>query len=148
MGWGAWRGAGGKQARFRPAPKQPLPPSRAHRCFGLIKYTDLQRNAQLSVYQLLSSLHTITLPRYQQNRAHQLVGRTKSDQRRQEERVQRIVEEIVARGGVVLVPGGAPGLAWVYDEAGELSATVCLGDLSCSCGYSGEEGEGAVRKAV
>lgn len=100
------------------------------------------------MHQLLSSLHTITLPRYQQNRAHQLVGRTKSDQRRHEERVQRIVEEIVARGGVVVVTDDAPGLAWVYGEAGELSATVCLGDLSCTCGHSGEEGEGAVREAV
>lgn len=88
------------------------------------------------------SLHTVTVPRYLQNRAHQLVGRTKSGHREQEERVQRIVDETVARGAVQAAPGPTPGLFFVYAESGEEHNTVCLGDLSCSCNYSGEAGGG------
>lgn len=92
----------------------------------------------MTVHELLATLVTVTMPRHIQNRAHRLAGRCQSDQQQREQRAQLAVAAIVERGGVVLAAGGAPGLAWVYDTDGELAATVCVGDLSCSCGYSGE----------
>lgn len=133
--------AGGQQAPLD-APNLALPLAHAHRCFGLIKYVDLQRNAQSSAHQLLASLHNVTIPRHIQNRAHQLVGRAKSGHVEQEERLQRIVDEMVGRGAVQEAPGPIPGRFFVYAENGAEHSTVCLGDLSCSCNYSGEAGGG------
>ncbi len=107
------------------------------RNFGLIKYTDLGGKTQSTIHELIITLLTKTVARNIQNRALMLAGRTQSDQQRQEQRTQRIVDELVA-GGAVQPPqeGSAPGLAWV--QCSDSARMVCLGDLSCSCSYSGK----------
>ena len=105
------------------------------RSWGLIKYGDLQRKAQNTVHQLLDALLTVTVPRCMQQRALQLVGRASSDQLQREQRIEVWVQRLVGEGAVAAVVAGSDlGQATVE---GESSTVVYLGDLSCSCAYSG-----------
>lgn len=108
----------------------------AERCFGLLKYTDLARKAQSSIQQLVDTLLTKTVPRNMQNRALMLAGRTVSDQQRAEQRIAKAVEGLVATGAVKDVKE----LGRATVQCGSSNVHVCIGDLSCTCSYSGEEG--------
>ena len=106
------------------------------RAFGLIKYVDLDRNAQLSLHQLVDKLVHATVPRVMLQRAHQLAGRVVSDQQRQVQRGLRFVESLVEAHAVgSLQAEGPPGLTSVQSADAELR--TCLGDLSCECRFSG-----------
>ncbi|EFN53067.1 hypothetical protein CHLNCDRAFT_137356 [Chlorella variabilis] len=81
------------------------------RNFGLIKYTDLERRAQLTLHELLLALLTKTVPRNIQNRAHMLAGRVTSDQQQREQRAALWVQKLVERGAVVpAADSSTPGL--------------------------------------
>lgn len=60
--------------------------------FRQLKYTDLNRNAQSSIQQLVDTLLNTTVPRCMQQRAHQVVGRASSDQVARAERVKKVVD--------------------------------------------------------
>ena len=107
------------------------------RCFGLIKYTDLGRNTQSTIHELLLLLLNKTIPRYMHTRALALAGRCTSGQQQQEQRAERLVAELVASGAVAAAEeGSAPGATCVRSQQG--SVRTCTGDLSCSCSYSGK----------
>ena len=109
------------------------------RNFGLIKYTDLERRAQLTLHELLLALLTKTVPRNIQNRAHMLAGRVTSDQQQREQRAALWVQKLVERGAVVpAADSSTPGLTLVQQGEDAPPVHSCVGDLSCSCGYSGE----------
>jgi hypothetical protein len=115
------------------------------RCFGLVKYTDLDQKTQSTIQQLVHTLLTRTVARNMQNRALMLAGRTTSDQQRVEQRAQRLVDQLVDGGAVQVAQ--APnqlGCATVKCQTG--SVTVCIGDLSCTCRYSGERERAGVNK--
>lgn len=107
------------------------------RCFGLVKYTDLGRKAQSTIQQLVDTLLTKTVARNMQNRALMLAGRTVSDQQRAEQRTAKVVGELVANGAVKDVKE----LGRATVQCGSGTVQVCIGDLSCACSYSGEEGK-------
>jgi hypothetical protein len=115
----------------------------AERVFGNVKYIDLSRNARSSVIQLMDVLLIKTNSRHMQQRALQLVGRASSDQVQQGLRIQRIVDHLVNSGAVAKEEGSSCGRASVTSDSG--SAMVVLGDMTCTCSYSGEAGcEGPV----
>ena len=108
------------------------------RCFGLVKYTDLNRKTQSTIHELLQLLLTKTVPRYMHTRSLMLAGRCTSGQQQHEQRAARAVEEMVAAGAVhAAEEGGAPGATYVRTHQGNVR--VCIGDLSCSCTYSGKD---------
>lgn len=102
--------------------------------FRLLKYTDLGRNAQSSLQQLVDVLLNTTVPRYMQQRAHQVVGRASSDQVARAERVKQVVQGLASSGSVV--PQDTPFAAGI-GRAAVGDCIVYLGDMSCSCSYSG-----------
>jgi hypothetical protein len=111
------------------------------RCFGLVKYTDLNRKTQSTINELVDTLLTKTVSRNMHNRALMLAGRATSGQQRQELRAKRAVEDMVVRGAVLQVAedapaGRPPGFTWVQGLS--TNVAVCTGDLSCSCAYSGK----------
>ena len=109
------------------------------RNFGLIKYTDLERRAQLTLHELLLQLLTKTVPRNIQNRAHMLAGRVTSDQQQREQRAALWVQKLVERGAVVpAADSSTPELTLMQQGEDAPPVHSCVGDLSCSCGYSGE----------
>ncbi|EFN51443.1 hypothetical protein CHLNCDRAFT_140162 [Chlorella variabilis] len=109
------------------------------RNFGLIKYTDLERRAQLTLHELLLALLTKTVPRNIHNRAHMLAGRVTSDQQQREQRAALWVQKLVERGAVVpAADSSTPGLTLVQQGEDAPPVHSCVGDLSCSCGYSAE----------
>ncbi|EFN58954.1 hypothetical protein CHLNCDRAFT_50501 [Chlorella variabilis] len=80
------------------------------RNFGLIKYTDLERRAQLTLHELLLALLTKTVPRNIQNRAHMLAGRVTSNQQQREQRAALWVQKlrIMIKGRVFQQPTSEP----------------------------------------
>ncbi|KAL4430891.1 hypothetical protein ABPG75_006147 [Micractinium tetrahymenae] len=133
--WAAW-GEGRQDPRV--AAMECETNNLCERAFGLVKYGDLGGKAQSSIPELVFVLLTRTVPRYMQQRAHQLVGRASSDQVQRSERVQRVVEKLASSGAVLPFPGeeeqGSKGFASVRCDTG--GAMVCLGDMSCNCSYS------------
>lgn len=108
------------------------------RNFGVVKYTDLQRKAQSTIQQLLDTLLTVTVARCMQQRALQLAGRASSDHVQRARRTEQWVQRLVSEGAVV--PAAADSeLGRATVEGGDSSHVVYLGDLSCSCSYSGED---------
>ncbi|KAL4451780.1 hypothetical protein ABPG75_007442 [Micractinium tetrahymenae] len=75
--WAAW-GEGRQDPRV--AAMECETNNLCERAFGLVKYGDLGGKAQSSIPELVFVLLTRTVPRYMQQRAHQLVGRASSDQ--------------------------------------------------------------------
>ena len=104
------------------------------RCFGLVKYTDLGRKTQSTIQELVDTLLSKTVARNMHNRGLMLAGRTTSEQQRAEQRAEQWVEQLVAGGAVHAA--SPEGSTTVRCESG--SKKVCVGDLSCSCSYSGE----------
>lgn len=104
----------------------------AERCFGMIKYSDLNRDTQSTVHRLVCVLVEKTVPRYMHMRGLMLAGRLKSDQQRAEERATSWASELVSTGKVAPAARGPPGLTFVKGHK------VCVGDLSCDCEYAGE----------
>ena len=118
------------------------------RWFERLKYTDLNRNTQSTIHELLVLLVHQVAPNMMQQRAMQLAGRASSGQVQHAQRLQRVVEELVASGAVAQpAAGGAPGLTRVQCSSGT-SLPVCVGDLSCGCSCSGECGGDAQRRVV
>lgn len=108
------------------------------RHFGLLKYTDLNRVTQSPINELVDCLLRRTVPRYMHNRGMMLTGRTVSDQQRQVQRAEQVVQNLVETGAVAAAAaGGPPGLTRVNCRDGG-SVKVCVGDLSCECSYSGK----------
>jgi hypothetical protein len=111
--------------------------------FRLIKYTDLNRNAQSSCQQLVDTLLTKTTARCMQQRAHQLVGRASSDQVARAERMKQVVLGLAGEVEASAVDSS-------IGRAAVGGSLVYLGDLSCSCSYNGAKGgsgeEGARRQ--
>ena len=115
----------------------------AERSFQSLKYTDLGRNAQSTITQLVDVILTKTVPRYMQQRGQQLVGRASSDQVQMSLRIQRAVEQLVRSGAVVAEEQGSSyGRVAVTGDCG--GVIVYLGDMSCTCSYSGELAGGPV----
>lgn len=104
------------------------------RCFGLVKYTDLGRKTQSTIQQLVETLLSKTVARNMYNRGLMLAGRSTSEQQRAEQRAERQVEALVAGGKVQAA--SPEGSTTVRCDSG--NKRVCVGDLSCSCSYSGE----------
>lgn len=104
------------------------------RCFGLVKYTDLARKTQSTIQQLVETLLSKTVARNMYNRGLMLAGRSTSEQQRAEQRAERRVEALVAGGKVQAA--SPEGSTTVRCDSG--NKQVCVGDLSCSCSYSGE----------
>lgn len=107
-----------------------------------IKYTDLSRVAQSTIQQLVDTLLTKTVPRFMHQRAHQVVGRASSDQAASAERVRQVVEGLVSSGSVL--PQDIP-YATGIGRASVGDCIVYLGDMSCTCSYSGEGGQAGGR---
>lgn len=103
------------------------------RLFGLVKYTDLDRNTQSTLQKLVWVLLEETHLRYVTNRGLMLAGRTTSEQQRSAAEEEAEVEALVASGKVRPAVVGIPDLTYNVG-----SNTVCVGDLSCTCPYSGE----------
>lgn len=101
--------------------------------FGLVKYTDLDRNTQSTLQKLVWVLLEETHLRYVTNRGLMLAGRTTSEQQRSAAEEEAEVEALVASGKVRPAVVGIPDLTYNVG-----SNTVCVGDLSCTCPYSGE----------
>ena len=108
----------------------------AERGFGTLKYVDLARVTQSTIQQLVDVLLKKTVPRYMLMRAHTLSGRLTSDQRRQVQREELIVEAMSSDGAVQAAVTGPPGSTMVQCRDAT-TILVCLGDLSCGCNYSG-----------
>ncbi len=106
------------------------------RNFGTLKYCDLRRKAQSTIQQLMDSLLIVTVARIMQQRALQLVGRASSEHVQQGQRQEQWVQRLVSEGKVVPTPAGSE-LGQAVVEGGS-SHVVYLGDLSCSCSYSGK----------
>lgn len=109
------------------------------RGFGMLKYTHLNRNTQCTIQQLVDVIIGVWVPCSMKQREQQLAGRTCSAQRKQAERREDIVAGMVASGAVEPAPAlGIPGLCDVKKLGGRGSVHACLGDLSCTCHFSGE----------
>lgn len=104
------------------------------RCFGLVKYTDLDRKTQSTIHALVDTLLTKTVARNMYNRGMMLAGRSISEQQRAEQKAQLQMEALVAGGKVQAA--SPEGCTTVLCDKG--NKQVCVGDLSCSCAYSGE----------
>ena len=98
------------------------------RLFGLVKYTDLDRNTQSTLQKLVWVLLEETHLRYVTNRGLMLAGRTTSEQQRSAAEEEAEVEALVASGKVRPAVVGIPDLTYNVG-----SNTVCVGDLSCTC---------------
>lgn len=110
------------------------------RWWGVLKYCHLQRSTQSSIQQLVDVLVSVCVPAAMKQRELQLAGRVRSDQLRRAQRLEETVAELASSGAVQPLPGaGIPGLTSVKKLHGG-EAKACLGDLSCTCAYSGEGG--------
>lgn len=112
------------------------------RFFGLLKYIHLERSTQHSLQRLINLLLERVVPASILRRRQALAGRgSSSDQRQREQRQQKWVKKLVDDGAVTPAPAGsAPGLTSVRRSEDE-TLTTCVGDLSCSCDFSGAKGE-------
>ena len=108
------------------------------RFFGLLKYVHLERSTQHTLQRLVNVLLERVVPAAMQRRRQALAGRgVASDQQQREQRQRKYVQELAASGAVSAAPpGSAPGLTSVRTSE-EHVTTTCVGDLSCSCEFSG-----------
>lgn len=120
------------------------------RFFGLLKYIHLERNTQHSLQRLVNLLLEKVVPACMLRRRQALAGRgTSSDQRQREQRQQKYIKRMVDGGDVTPAPAGSePGLTNVrrIDEEDNTIKPLptCVGDLSCSCKFSGAQRQGWV----
>lgn len=114
--------------------------------FRVIKYGDFNRHAQSTIHQLITKLVGKVVVRHMMRRAQQLVGRASSSHVQIAKRTEAWVEKLVTKGRVRPTPGDTAGCAEVDQSDGPVQ--VCLGDLSCQCGYSGEWGGGGVKRVL
>ena len=91
-----------------------------------------------ALQRLVNVLLERVVPAAMQRRRQALAGRgVASDQQQREQRQRKYVQELVASGAVSAAPpGSAPGLTSVRTSE-EHVTTTCVGDLSCSCEFSG-----------
>ena len=111
------------------------------RQFGIIKYCDLQRNAQSTIHKLVVTLITATVVRHMRQRAQRLVGRLQSEQQRQAASKKEWVAELASNVQAASGPGAPPGLVMVRTGS-QSERRVSLGDLTCDFEYSGTQGSG------
>lgn len=110
------------------------------RGFGMLKYTHLNRNTQCTIQQLVDVLVGTWVPAAMKQRELQLAGRVSSNQRQQVAKKEDMVGKLLAGGAVAAVMASEiPGLAAVKKLHGSGTAHACLGDLSCTCRFSGKQ---------
>ena len=111
------------------------------RFFGNLKYALLGRKTQHSLTELCQKLVEEIAPAYVDRRCYMLAGRGTSTLANYQQRRQLAVRSLLSTPGAIFAPttaGAAPGQAIICQDGGTIHTTV-LGDLSCTCGYSGEQ---------
>jgi hypothetical protein len=106
------------------------------RFMGLLKYKFLNRKTQSSLTELAQLLMDKVAPWVADRRCFQLAGRASSTLGVRNEQRETVIQKIVDEGAVYRPAAGADiGVAVV--AIGNTRCNAALGDLSCSCGYSG-----------